>query len=70
MGKKLAYALVTGLGAAAIAVWPLGLPVLWCLGFSSTGVVAGSLAASAQSRRGDVATGTTFAGCQSRAMRK
>ncbi|KAI0037572.1 hypothetical protein FA95DRAFT_1578748 [Auriscalpium vulgare] len=53
-------------GAAAMpAVTTAGLGIV---GFSSTGVVGGSIAAGIQSAIGNVAAGSLFAGCQSIAM--
>ena len=51
-----------GIGVGAVLAAPVVLPVI---GFSSTGVLAGSMAATAQAAIGNVAAGSVFATLQS-----
>ena len=53
---------VGGIGLGIVVAAPVALPVI---GFSSSGVVAGSLAAAIQSSIGNVAAGSIFATLQS-----
>jgi len=59
-----AAAVVGGTAGAAVALpWILG-----SLGFTQTGVVAGSIAAGIQATMGNIAAGSLFAWCQSAAV--
>uniref|UniRef100_A0A069DMC2 Uncharacterized protein n=1 Tax=Panstrongylus megistus TaxID=65343 RepID=A0A069DMC2_9HEMI len=62
------WAVVTGIGAAALMIPPLTVPIAGYLGFGSAGVGAGTLAAGAQSYVANVAAGTVFAKLQAVAM--
>ncbi|KAG8316575.1 hypothetical protein J6590_047717 [Homalodisca vitripennis] len=64
----LAFAVVTGVGSAIIALPVLAPAVLPLIGFSAVGPVAGGLAAGAQAFVGNVAAGSTFATLQAMAM--
>uniref|UniRef100_A0A224Y0M5 Uncharacterized protein n=1 Tax=Panstrongylus lignarius TaxID=156445 RepID=A0A224Y0M5_9HEMI len=64
----LTWAAVTGIGAAALLIPPLTVPIAGYLGFGSAGVAAGTMAAGAQSYVANVAAGTIFAKLQAAAM--
>jgi len=65
--NRLAVASVVSGATVALCPDLVITPVLRPLGFTPDGIVAGSLAAAAQSRLGDVAAGGMFAFCQSAA---
>lgn len=68
--QHLKHALVAGtVAGVGVLAAPLVVPMaLATIGFSSSGVVAGSVAAGLQSSVGSVVAGSTFAACQSIAM--
>lgn len=63
------FAVASAISGATVALCPnlVITPVLRPLGFTPDGIVAGSLAAAAQSRLGDITPGGMFAFCQSAA---
>jgi hypothetical protein len=69
MRRFIKPAIVVGAVAGGILATPLVVPVaLGTVGFSSTGVVGGSIAAGLQAQVGNVVAGSAFAACQSMAM--
>lgn len=64
----LAWVVVSGIGAAVIALPFIAAAVLPILGFGALGPLAGGLAAGAQSYVGSVAGGSIFATLQAMAM--
>lgn len=62
------YALVTGIGAFVVGTGGFGASLLPALGFATSGPVAGTIAANAQSYVGNVAADSIFSGLQAIAM--
>ena len=69
MSRFIKPAIVVGAVTGGVLATPLIVPVaLGTVGFTSTGVVGGSIAAGLQAQVGNVVAGSAFAACQSMAM--
>ncbi|KAK9511291.1 hypothetical protein O3M35_005871 [Rhynocoris fuscipes] len=64
----LTWAAVTAVGGVALWIPPLAVPVAHFFGFSSGGIVGGTMAAAAQSYVGYISSSSVIAGLQSAAM--